>query len=176
MFVIFIISFCFVFFKEPADDSVEYCLRDSLFTACKVGDVDTLYTLLQRPTQPTDMQEQSDSHSSTGSNPLSLLNEPLDSSGFTLLHVASAAAQKETVRVLMDAGADPACRCEKSIWRVFLARINIVFIIFVYRDRKGQPPYIVAPDKDTRNVFRKYMADNPDRYDYKKAQVRTILT
>ncbi|XP_029698232.1 ankyrin repeat and zinc finger domain-containing protein 1 isoform X1 [Takifugu rubripes] len=139
--------------QKPADDSVEYCLRDSLFTACKVGDVDTLHTLLQLPTQTTDMQEQSDSHSSTGSNPLSLLNEPLDSSGFTLLHVASAAAQKETVRVLMDAGADPACR-----------------------DRKGQPPYIVAPDKDTRNVFRKYMAHNPDRYDYKKAQVPGPLT
>lgn len=57
-----------------------------------------------------------------------------------------------------------------------MARINIVFIIFVYRDRKGQTPYIVAPDKDTRNVFRKYMADYPDRYDYKKAQVRTMLT
>lgn len=165
---------------------MEYCLRDSLFTACKVGDVDTLHTLLQLPTQTTDIQEQSDSHSSSGSNPLSLLNEPLDSSGFTLLHVASAAAQRATVRVLMDAGADPACRCQRvfGVWHkslcarraVFLARIKIVFIIFVYRDRKGQTPYIVAPDKDTRNVFRKYMADNPDRYDYKKAQVRTILT
>lgn len=97
---------------------MEYCLRDSLFTACKVGDVDTLHTLLQLPTQTTDIQEQSDSHSSSGSNPLSLLNEPLDSSGFTLLHVASAAAQRATVRVLMDAGADPACRCQKSVWSV----------------------------------------------------------
>ena len=30
----------------------------------------------------------------------------------------------------------------------------------------------MAPEKDTRNVFRKYMADNPDKYDYSKAQVR----
>lgn len=44
--------------------------------------------------------------------------------------------------------------------------------IFVYRDNKGRTPYVIAPDKDTRNVFRKYMGDNPDRYDYKKAQVR----
>lgn len=93
---------------------MEYCLRDSLFTACKVGDVDTLYMLLQLPPQ-TGIQEQSDSHSSTLPGPLSLLNEPLDSSGFTLLHVASAAAQQATVRLLMDAGADPACRCEKSV-------------------------------------------------------------
>lgn len=46
------------------------------------------------------------------------------------------------------------------------------FVTFVCRDQKGQTPYVVAPDKDTRNVFRKYMGDNPDRYDYKKAQVR----
>lgn len=47
--------------------------------------------------------------------------------------------------------------------------------MFVYRDNKGRTPYVVAPDKDTRNVFRKYMGDNPDRYDYKKAQVRGPL-
>lgn len=41
-----------------------------------------------------------------------------------------------------------------------------------HRDNKGQTPYTVAPDKDTRNVFRKYMGENPDRYDYIKAQVR----
>lgn len=43
------------------------------------------------------------------------------------------------------------------------------------RDNKGQTPYIVAPDKDTRNVFRKFMGENPDRYDYKKAQVKRKL-
>uniref|UniRef100_H3C4I3 Ankyrin repeat and zinc finger peptidyl tRNA hydrolase 1 n=1 Tax=Tetraodon nigroviridis TaxID=99883 RepID=H3C4I3_TETNG len=127
--------------KKGADDSVEYSLRDSLFTACKVGDIDSLHTLLQ----------QSVSHPSAALG--ALLNEPVDSSGFTLLHVATAAAQKATVRLLMEAGADPACR-----------------------DNKGRTPYIVAPDKDTRNVFRKYMGDNPDRYDYKKAQVPGALT
>lgn len=44
-----------------------------------------------------------------------------------------------------------------------------------FRDNRGQTPYIVAPDKDTRNVFRKYMGENPDRYDYKKAQVKSKL-
>lgn len=46
------------------------------------------------------------------------------------------------------------------------------FAISLHRDNKGQTPYIVAPDKDTRNVFRKYMGENPDKYDYSKAQVR----
>lgn len=48
---------------------------------------------------------------------------------------------------------------------------NIISAIFLYRDNKGQTSYIVAPDKDTRNVFRKYMGENPDKYDYSKAQV-----
>lgn len=52
-----------------------------------------------------------------------------------------------------------------------LPRFNIYSVIITYRDNKGQTPYIVAPDKDTRNVFRKYMGENPDKYDYRRAQV-----
>uniref|UniRef100_UPI0037E9123F tRNA endonuclease ANKZF1 isoform X1 n=2 Tax=Semicossyphus pulcher TaxID=241346 RepID=UPI0037E9123F len=136
--------------EEIVDDSWEYGVRDALFTACKVGDVDALCTLLQLPGES---QEQSESTPSDGLSPVILLNKPIDSSGFTLLHVASAAAQKAAVKLLLDTGADPACR-----------------------DKKGQTPYIVAPDKDTRNVFRKYMGENPDKYDYSKAQVPAPLT
>ncbi|XP_034033794.1 ankyrin repeat and zinc finger domain-containing protein 1 isoform X2 [Thalassophryne amazonica] len=144
--------------KDTVDESWEYGLRDVLFTACKVGDVDTLFRLLQLPEETADCPQGSEGdmlnkHSSGELSPLSLLNKPIDSSGFTLLHVASAAAQKAAVRLLMDAGADPACR-----------------------DNKGQTPYIVAPDKDTRNVFRKYMGENLDKYDYSKAQVPGPLT
>ncbi|XP_074551064.1 tRNA endonuclease ANKZF1 isoform X2 [Halichoeres trimaculatus] len=141
--------------EEVADESWEYGVRDAMFTACKVGDVDTLCRLLKPPGETTESpeQEQSESNPPDGSNPLTLLNKPIDSSGFTLLHVASAAAQKAVVRLLLDAGADPACR-----------------------DKKGQTPYNVAPEKDTRNVFRKYMGENPDKYDYSKAQVPGPLT
>lgn len=52
--------------------------------------------------------------------------------------------------------------------------LNIISATFLFRDNKGQTPYIVAPDKDTRNVFRKYMGENPDRYDYRKAQVQCL--
>ncbi|XP_070770260.1 tRNA endonuclease ANKZF1 [Enoplosus armatus] len=133
--------------EEIVDESWEYSLRDALFTACKVGDVDTLCRLLQLTGEP------SESNPSDVPSPLSLLNKPIDSSEFTLLHVASAAAQKAVVRLFLDAGADPACR-----------------------DNRGQTPYIVAPDKDTRNVFRKFMGENPDKYDYRKAQVPGPLT
>ncbi|XP_071323139.1 tRNA endonuclease ANKZF1 isoform X2 [Trachinotus anak] len=139
--------------EETVNESWDYDLRDALFTACKVGDVDTLSRLLELPGEKAEGGEQLERKPSDGPSPLTLLNKPIDSSAFTLLHVASAAAQKAVVRLLLDVGADPACR-----------------------DNKGQTPYIVAPDKDTRNVFRKYMGENPDKYDYNKAQVPGPLT
>lgn len=42
--------------------------------------------------------------------PRSLLNQPLDEDGFTLLHVAARAGKAEAVRLLLEAGADPALR------------------------------------------------------------------
>lgn len=95
---------------ETVTDSWEYSASDALFTACKVGDVDTLSSLLHLSGET---QEQPESNTSDAQNPLTLLNKPIDSSGFTLLHVASAAAQKAVVRLLLDAGADPALRYEK---------------------------------------------------------------
>ncbi|XP_008402181.1 ankyrin repeat and zinc finger domain-containing protein 1 [Poecilia reticulata] len=136
---------------EAVDESVDYSLRDALFTACKVGDVGALCSLLQLPQETMDHPEKMEENISTA--PSSILNKPIDSSGFSLLHVAAAAAQKAVVWLLLHAGADPACR-----------------------DNKSQTPYTVAPDKDTRNVFRKYMGENPDKYDYSKAQVPGPLT
>ncbi|XP_029386413.1 ankyrin repeat and zinc finger domain-containing protein 1 isoform X2 [Echeneis naucrates] len=139
--------------EENVNETWDYSLRDALFTACKVGDVDTLSRLLELPEGMAESENQLENNSSNAPSPQTLLNMPIDSSAFTLLHVASAAAQKAVVRLLLDAGADPA-----------------------HRDNKGQTPYIVAPDKDTRNVFRKYMGENPDKYDYNKAQVPGPLT
>ncbi|KAF0026502.1 hypothetical protein F2P81_021239 [Scophthalmus maximus] len=139
--------------EETVDEPWEYGLRDALFTACKVGDVDTLSGLLESLGETAESTEQLVTNPSVVPSPPTLLTKPIDSSGFTLLHVASAAAQKSVVRLLLHEGADPACR-----------------------DNKGQTPYIVAPDKDTRNVFRKYMGENPDKYDYSKAQVPGPLT
>ncbi|XP_030065882.1 tRNA endonuclease ANKZF1 [Microcaecilia unicolor] len=83
----------------------------------------------------------------------SLINERIDGTGFTLLHLAAAIGQSSIVRVLLDAGWDPAVR-----------------------DDAGQTPYLVSADKRTRNVFRKYQADNPGKFDYSTAQIPEPLT
>jgi len=50
-----------------------------------------------------------------------------------------------TFRALMEAGCDPSVT-----------------------NKKSQTPYNVAANKETRNVFRRFLADFPDRYDYSK--------
>ncbi|KAM6079926.1 tRNA endonuclease ANKZF1 isoform 3-T3 [Theristicus caerulescens] len=129
-------------------------LRNTLFTACKTGDVGTLRHLLGVPesgglpgdhedrkgTQPLDM-------------PRSLLNQPLDERGCTLLHVAARAGKAEAVCLLLEAGADPALS-----------------------DGQERTPYCVSADKLTRNTFRKFMVDHPDKYDYSRAKVPGPLT
>lgn len=93
------------------EDSWDYGLRDALYTACKVGDVDTLRSLLQPPTDSSDP--------SASTSTFTHLRKPIDLSGFTLLHVASAAAQRGAVRLLLDVGSDPACRWENGFFFFF---------------------------------------------------------
>ncbi|XP_052648515.1 ankyrin repeat and zinc finger domain-containing protein 1 isoform X1 [Harpia harpyja] len=129
-------------------------LRDALFTACKTGDVGMLQHLLGVP-ESGGLPE--DSEDGEGTQPLdmprSLLNQPMDERGCTLLHVAAQAGKAEAVRLLLEAGADPALR-----------------------DRQDRTPYCVSADKPTRNAFRKFMVDHPDKYDYSRAKVPGPLT
>ncbi|XP_032046141.1 ankyrin repeat and zinc finger domain-containing protein 1 [Aythya fuligula] len=129
-------------------------LRNTLFTACKTGDVGTLQHLLgvlESREPPEDSEDGEDAQHLD--LPRSLLNQPLDEDGFTLLHVAARAGKAEAVRLLLEAGADPALR-----------------------DRQERTPYCVSADKPTRNTFRKFMVDHPDKYDYGRAKVPGPLT
>ncbi|XP_009994570.1 PREDICTED: ankyrin repeat and zinc finger domain-containing protein 1 [Chaetura pelagica] len=129
-------------------------LRDALFTACKTGDVGMLQHLLAVP-ESRDLP--GDSKNGEDAQPLnvphSLLNEPVDERGCTLLHVAARAGKAEAGSLLLEAGADPALR-----------------------DRQERTPYCVSADKLTRNAFRKFMVGHPDKYDYSRAQVPGPLT
>lgn len=68
-------------------------LWDMLLAACRAGEVEVLK--LQLATGPVDPEV------------MSLLNAPLGSGGFTLLHAAAAAGRGLVVRLLLEAGADP---------------------------------------------------------------------
>ncbi|XP_021254811.1 ankyrin repeat and zinc finger domain-containing protein 1 isoform X5 [Numida meleagris] len=129
-------------------------LRDALFTACKTGDVGTLRHLLGVPESRGPLGDSKDGDDEQALDlPHSLLNEPVDEHGFTLLHVAARAGKAEAVCLLLEAGADPALR-----------------------DRQERTPYCISADKPTRNAFRKFMVDHPDKYDYSRAKVPGPLT
>jgi len=82
-----------------------------------------------------------------------VINGRFGESGDTLLHVASRSSRTEIVLRLLECGADPAVK-----------------------DNKGRPPFTNAGSKETRNVFRRFMASYPERYDYVKAQIPSALT
>ncbi|XP_010288812.1 PREDICTED: ankyrin repeat and zinc finger domain-containing protein 1, partial [Phaethon lepturus] len=129
-------------------------LLNALFTACKTGDVGTLRHLLHVPETEGLLGNHEDGE---GAQPLdmphSLLNQPVDERDCTLLHVAARAGKAEAVCLLLEAGADPSLR-----------------------DRQDRTPYCVSADKLTRNAFRKFMVDHPDKYDYSRAKVPGPLT
>ena len=43
-------------------------------------------------------------------------------------------------------------------------------------DALGRVPYVLAVDKETRNAFRRFMGENPERYDYSKSLIPSPLT
>uniref|UniRef100_A0A8D2D657 tRNA endonuclease ANKZF1 n=1 Tax=Sciurus vulgaris TaxID=55149 RepID=A0A8D2D657_SCIVU len=123
--------------EAKAPDQPE--LWNVLLAACRAGDIGMLK--LQVAAEPIDPRVRA------------LLNAPLESGGFTLLHAAAAAGRGSVVRLLLEAGCNP-----------------------TVQDSRARPPYMVAADRSTRNEFRRFMEKNPDAYDYKKAQVPGPLT
>ncbi|XP_075237920.1 tRNA endonuclease ANKZF1-like [Lycorma delicatula] len=73
--------------------------------------------------------------------------------GLTLLQHASKNAFKDVIQFLLENGANPCAR-----------------------DKKSMTAYDFAPDKETRNVFRRFMGEYPDRYDYSKSHIPSPLT
>ncbi|ODM88001.1 Ankyrin repeat and zinc finger domain-containing protein 1 [Orchesella cincta] len=80
-------------------------------------------------------------------------NEPVDSNSSTLLHLATKNNHLDIVWSLMDIGCDP-----------------------IVKDKSGKCPYNYADSRECRDVFRKFMGQFPEKYDYKKAQVPPPLS
>ncbi|XP_054264956.1 ankyrin repeat and zinc finger domain-containing protein 1-like [Macrosteles quadrilineatus] len=77
----------------------------------------------------------------------------LNTDGLSLLQSAARHSHKEIVWILLENGANP---CTK--------------------DQKAMTAYDFAPDKDTRNTFRRFMGQFPDKYDYSKSHIPSALT
>ncbi|KAM4626322.1 tRNA endonuclease ANKZF1 [Discoglossus pictus] len=122
-------------------------IRNVLFTCCKTGDSETAKQILWH-LLPNSEPLSASSGSLASVDVLRLVNERLPAEQRTLLHVAASSGHGEVAYLLMDAGWDPGLR-----------------------DSAAQTPYSVSPDKITRNWFRKYREDNPDRYKYSKSQI-----
>ncbi|NWH89777.1 ANKZ1 protein, partial [Aegithalos caudatus] len=135
--------------SNGGDPQTQLC--NTLFTACKTGDVQTLQHLLSVPENGGLPGDSENGESLDMAH--SLLNQPVDERGYTLLHVAARAGKAGAVCLLLEAGADPALR-----------------------DRQERTPYCVSADRLTRNAFRKFMVDHPDKYDYSRAKVPGPLT
>ncbi|XP_075037096.1 tRNA endonuclease ANKZF1 isoform X2 [Mixophyes fleayi] len=122
-------------------------MRNSLFTCCKTGDSETAKQILLHllPSSATQTLPTGTPDTEVLSR---LVNERLPVEQRTLLHVAALAGHGEMACLLMEAGWDPALR-----------------------DSAARTPYSLSADKRTRNSFRKYREDNPDRFNYSKSQI-----
>ncbi|TYZ68834.1 hypothetical protein PybrP1_011535 [[Pythium] brassicae (nom. inval.)] len=69
------------------------------------------------------------------------------------LHHASARDAAAMVSYLLGAGANPSLL-----------------------DVRGRPPYFLCSAKETRNAFRRFVAEHPDAWDYAASQIPTALT
>ncbi|GMF34689.1 unnamed protein product [Phytophthora fragariaefolia] len=77
----------------------------------------------------------------------------VDAKFMTALHHAAARNAVSIVEYLLKQGANPAML-----------------------DLHNRPPYFLCDTKETRNAFRRYMGENPDAWDYAKAQIPKGLT
>lgn len=131
---------------DTAENSTSHVI-DELYTVCKIGDLEGLKAIVASLAQEVTLVSEEDQII-----PL-YLNQTLGPNEETTLHIAAKAGHKEIAYHLMKIGADPAVK-----------------------NKMSSVPYSVSSDKAMRNMFRKFMADYPDKYDYKSAQIPAPLT
>lgn len=81
-----------------------------------------------------------------------IINEVLDEAGNTLLHFASLHERGNIVRYLLENDTNP---CAKNA--------------------KQQTPYTITQNKEIREIFKQFAQDNPQKYNYNKAQIPLVV-
>jgi hypothetical protein len=138
-------------------------VKSQLFEACMKGQLKRVMRWFNvtddsQPTSSADItSSSSSSHHGTSSSgtddayaTLNLMNGKFCE---TPLHAASKKGFADIVRILLEAGANP-----------------------TLQNKKRQTPYAVSKGKPVRDTFRRFMAQQPDAWDYKKAGVPSALT
>lgn len=134
-----------------------------LWSACKLGDNELLTSvikgLLIQVEKSFELEEQNkedvtiSSHSIINKDDITKLVNDSNEDGNTMLHLAALGGHLKLVWQLLEIGSDP---CNKN--------------------KKLQTPYAAANDKETRNIFRRFMGANPDKFNYSKSQIPGPLT
>lgn len=124
-----------------------------LWTACKSGNCKLLTEiwdeLLIEIRKHEEIEENNDKIILINmSDVLKILNESNDE-GNTMLHLAAMENYSDLLWLLLEMGLNP-CK----------------------RNKKSQTPYAATTNKETRNTFRRFMAMNPDKFDYNKVVLK----
>ncbi|XP_050730824.1 ankyrin repeat and zinc finger domain-containing protein 1-like [Eriocheir sinensis] len=129
---------------------------DLLHSACKSGNIDHLSVALK----VSSVNPEDDSLSQEVLESLAAVDIPADLSKITfgsrsqtLLHVAAESGKHDVIWWLLEHGCDPGVT-----------------------DAAKRAPFDDSVDKESRNTFRRFMAEWPDKYDYKKAKIPSPLT
>lgn len=134
-------------------------LLNELFTVCKTGDLVGLKAVVSSinpdvtPMPLNDDHQTENPHGENNRHLKRYLNRPIDCENNTLLHVSARCGHRGVTYHLLELGCDPSVK-----------------------NKSSKVPYSICADKSTRNAFRRFMADNPDTYDYKTACVPGPLT
>ncbi|XP_036148838.1 ankyrin repeat and zinc finger domain-containing protein 1 isoform X2 [Monomorium pharaonis] len=145
----------------PMNNEVLSDAKTKLWTACKQGDNDLLSSvinnLLAKIKACEEEQEKKDitdndcirsNNNLVNTDDVAKLVNDTNEDGNTMLHLAALGGHCEQVWLLLEIGSDP---CNKN--------------------KKLQTPYAAANDKKTRNMFRRFMEVNPDKFNYQKSQI-----
>ncbi|KAG7204038.1 hypothetical protein KM043_001897 [Ampulex compressa] len=149
--------------SESTTNEVLSNAKVKLWTACKLGDNELMSNvidgLLAEVSRSAELEEQCKDEDIVENIALvnmedvaKLVNDS-NEDGNTMLHLAALGGHLKLIWLLLEIGSDP---CNKN--------------------KKLQTPYAAANDKETRNMFRRFMGANPEKFNYNKSQIPGPLT
>ena len=135
---------------DPLQDERLGEIMNDLTTSCKAGDQKLLMETILAAQELFPNAEELGMHEVLGNKSVqNILNN-----GFgdvtTALHIASQSGHKQVIATLLEHGADP-----------------------TLKDRQKKTPYNLAPDRETRNTFRRFQAKWPNLYNWTNASIPT---